>query len=369
MNVLPATQPVASVEFQLTEGDLLTYQHFRLWNEAAGRKRLLRDWLLAVLGYAVFAVVLHLAAGGIQWYLLALTIVILSALHPLLAWRGRVLSVRRRLADQPDLEAPRTVTLSAEGCYGRAEGVEIRRSWHSIREIVSTVEHLYFIQDDIHAIVIPRRAFSSPAAAERFAAIARDLRQAAREAPEPETPPETLKAALGPEQLPVEYELTEQDYVRFNWYSLRRDRRLLLQMGGTSAAIGFVAGNLGGIGLGVAAAVGYLAYLLLTWPGKTRRALRELPGLLGRQRLVLSPVALWGWAPDLGEAVEEWNTITEVTATADAILLLRGKESPVIIPKRAFTGAEEADHFLLRACEWRAAHVANRPPEEKHGRR
>lgn len=170
-----------------------------------------------------------------------------------------------------------------------------------------------------------------------------------------------IEAALGPQRLGIEFQLTRRDYQHLQWYHLRRHKISALAL----VAMVLVGSGLVGLirhsvylavitALFVVAAVG-----ALTWT--QWQALQQNPGLFRRHSLFISPAGLWLRTPGQGDGLMEWSAIVEVVADAKYLMLFYGPNLALLVSRRAFPSAEEADRFLQRACEWQAAHAAPKP--------
>jgi hypothetical protein len=116
------------------------------------------------------------AAAGLLLFVAAMTF-----------WIGPAAD-RCRVAQNPALLKPQTVSLSPDGLRWRqeageageaGEAVESRSDWSAVRRIVETDRHFFFFYAEGAALIVPRRAFPSPEAAARFIGAAREWKESA----------------------------------------------------------------------------------------------------------------------------------------------------------------------------------------------
>ena len=352
---------VLTVQYQPTFADLIAYFRHLRWSEPAARRRVLLLWLLLavlvstpvaldpgtilVIGLrGVFILLLLLAASGLLLIWMAVSV---------LPWW-----LASNCRDERGALAPGTLTVSPEGLFGTAEGQEFRCGWDLLEDIVTTRDHLFFRLGAEHALVVPRRAFGSPAAAEKFFAVAREYRNAAGAAPPRAVPAVDVADALGPERIAVDYELTAEDVARFQRFHILRNPKTLRTLVIHALLIAVVGSFVWKSGISLAAAVLYIILPLWVMPWVTRRQLRKHLATHGRHSFALSPAGLWTTSTALGEGRVEWSAITEVVANEHMVMLYRNEQNAYIIPRRAFATPQEAEAFLLRATEWHATAMA-----------
>ena len=357
---------VLTVDYQLTEEDFMAYFRYRQWGVPGGRRRILLGWVALMLFVAAVVLVTTTPQARIYAVLvLAPALLIISAVYFLAVWHYPR-DAARQYRKTPHVFQPTSLSVTPGGVAGRQGGVEFRRDWSAVREVLTTGSHLFFMLGGQHALVIPRRAFGSPAAAQKFLALAREYQDGARGSFAPSPPEEEIAEALGPDRLPVVYELADADYARFQWFQVRRQPRTVLPVVFLAVLAGcvvtVVTSSFTGVPVALAtgatvAVVSFVPLLaLILW--LARRQLRDLPGMLGQHTLILSPLGLWGVSPGVGEGQVEWSEIEQVVANEHQVLFYRGPHFAFIIPRRAFAMPQDAEAFLLRASQWHAEAVS-----------
>ncbi|HTE18929.1 MAG TPA: YcxB family protein [Armatimonadota bacterium] len=349
---------VLSVQYQLVNADLIDYFRHRRWGEPKGRRHVLLLWLVLV-AVAITPVALAPdAIAGIGLAGAAILLLMLAASGMLLIWLAAWVlpwGLARSARKQSQALAPSTLTVAPDGLFGTTEGQEFRHDWGGVEDIVTTREHLFFYFGGENALAVPRRAFGSPAEAEKFYAVAREYRSAFQAVPPRATPAVELADALGPERVAIEYELTDEDVRRFQRCHIFRNPKTLPTMAVQVLLIAVFVGAISRPIIGVASAIGSIVVPLWVMPWVARRQLRKQRGALGRHTVVISPAALWLSTPGLGEGRVEWSAIKEVVANEHLVLLYRDEQIAHVVPRRAFATPREAETFLLRATEWLAA--------------
>lgn len=240
---------------------------------------------------------------------------------------------------------------------------EVRVEWHAIKDIASTSEHTLFILGRYQVMVIPWRSFDSPSAAQRLTALARDYWLAAAAEPRASGQiPADIEELLGPERIVVHYELTMADVRVLIAGQLRRKQRFKVGLCIGGMIFGLMVGLFGGFVAGVTAGLGLIAALLALVVGTSLFNARQAKGVLGTHTLVAAPAGYWSEAPGVVSSVQRWNVFTDLAATERHVLLFRGPDFVVGIPRRAFGSSDEVDRFLAQITRWRLAQLAEAGP-------
>jgi hypothetical protein len=277
---------------------------------------------------------------------------------PLLLW-SHPKSLAKIYAKQPGALEPVRMTVRPDALVVASRKSEARVEWHAIRNIATTGEHTLFVMGRYQVIALPWRSFDSPSAAQRLTVLAREYWLAAATAPRPQGQiPADIAELLGPERIVVSYELTMWDIRVLIAGQLRRKRRFWIGLGIGGSVFGLLASLFVGPGWGVIAGLGLIALILGLVLGTSLINARYAKGVLGPHTLVAAPAGYWSEAPGVVSSVQRWSVFTDIAANGRHLLLHRGPDMVVGIPRRAFASAGEVDRFLAQVTRWRLAQLA-----------
>jgi hypothetical protein len=349
--------PPLTINYELTEADLKRFFRHQLWGTP--RKRLL--WFvglpggLAVLTLAQWLWGLHRGESAADaWTALLIPTLALAVTLPVIfvMLPGRLARLGAR---SPGTLGPLSVEVSAARLVSRTPHGETVREWPSIHEIVETPDLLLFYVSTSQAILVPRRVFHSPVAAQSFLGVARAYRAAAADHPG--------AAVAEPLPLPeggfeVTYSLTEDDIRAFQRYHLLHGRRVLVTVLGASVFFGACGAVISGPGagvLGLIAAAGAFVWFL---PWTVRRQLIRTPGVLGTQSGWVSPEGMYGSRAGLGSGLTAWTAVCDLALARDHLFIYWAPQNAIILPLRAFGSADEAEAAIRKMRDWHAAATA-----------
>lgn len=123
-------------------------------------------------------------------------------------------------------------------------------------------------------------------------------------------------------------------------------------------AIGILVSLVSGLAAGVAAALLVFAFILGLVVFSALFSAKQAKGILGAHTLVAAPAGYWSETPGVVSSVQRWTVFTDVAANERHILLSRGPDMVVGIPRRAFASSDEVDRFLAQITRWRLAQLA-----------
>lgn len=353
----PEEPLTATVEYQLKQEDLVRALRYPTWGDPKGRRQLLLGWLG---GIVVGLVILGIAwsSGGSHSFPFSVVPIVLALEWPVLLW-SHPKGLAKIYARQPGALEPARMTVRKDALLVSSAKSELRIEWQAIRDIAVTGEYTLFILGRFQVAAIPWRCFDSPSAAQRFSTLAQEywLTDAADPRSNGQIPAD-VEEALGPDRVVVQYDLTLADVNALLAWQLPRKPRLWLTLLVIALLGGVIAGLLSGPGTGLAAAVAMLVVpVALIW-GITLLSARFGKGVLGPHTLMAAPVGYWSAAPGILSSVQRWSTLTDISANGRQLLLYRGTDFVVGIPRRAFESPDAADRFLAQITRWRAAELA-----------
>jgi len=137
-------------------------------------------WLLPSIGIMAIVIfslpavvrVLFAPPGGVE-FLIAVAVGIFAYL---ISWRLFIaFGYRTPLDRNGTFLSPTDIELAPDGIRWKSERGEGRTAWNAVNRIVETKSHIYLFIDRAAAHVVPKRCFSSEAAALEFAEDARRL--------------------------------------------------------------------------------------------------------------------------------------------------------------------------------------------------
>ncbi|MCC2672867.1 MAG: YcxB-like protein [Armatimonadetes bacterium] len=218
----------------------------------------------------------------------------------------------------------------------------------------------------LSVIAAPWRCFGTPSEAQRFTELARQYWLMAKASPPSvATVDEEMTEALGPERLEVRFRLEPSDLSGYFRHHMRWRPQMLLAL----ACLGLVFAGIGGSMAGwTGAAVGAVLGMvgcpwLIIW--LSVRQARSSPGVLADQTIYFSPRGIWSLTAGIGQGRVEWSAITELEGLPNLILLKRGPNHAIVIPRRAFEDSAAADRFLAQVTRWRLPYVPAAPPSKR----
>jgi hypothetical protein len=360
--VTPPAEPLtATVEYQLKQEDLVRALRYPTWGDPKGRKQVFRWWATGMLAVVGIAMLLGWLTGT-RSLSLAVVPLVIALEWPLLLWKHPK-GLAKTYSRQPGALEPVRMTVRQEALIVSSAKSELRMEWQAIREIAVTGEYTLFILGRFQVAAVPWRCFDSPSTAQRFSALARDHWLAAAAAPRSTGEvPADVEAALGPERVVVNYDLTMADVRALIAWQLRRKPRLWGALLVLALGFGGVAGLTSGLVNGVAAVLVTLAIPTAMIWGITLLSARSGKGVLGPHTLVAAPVGYWAVNPGVASSVQRWSSLTDIAANQRHLLLYRENDFVVGIPRRAFESPEAADRFLAQITRWRLAELAPSAP-------
>ncbi len=110
--------------------------------------------------------------------------------------------------------------------------------------------------------------------------------------------------------------------------------------------------------------VGWLVYTPIARLQTTlifRSAQRE--GLLVPQRLELTQVGLQSSSPS-GETLTRWAAVKEIVRTDEHVFFFISSKTAFLMPRRAFSDAQEFEAFAREAEDLRQRHSTNEPAQQ-----
>lgn len=361
---VPNESLIVSVDYQLTQQDLVRALRYPTWGDPKARKQLLQWWLIGI------GVALVLTAGlqallGARSLPFVVVPFVLAVEWPLLLW-SHPKSLAKIYAKQPAALEPARLTVRPEALLISTRKAETRMEWHAIRDIAVTGEYTLFILGRYQVVAVPWRCFESPSAAQRLSALAREYWLTAAASPRaPGVIPAEVAEVLGPERIVVQYDQKLADVCSLIIGQLRRKPRFLVLLGLVSVFVGAVIALLFGPAAGVVGALALVVLMLGIVIGMSLLNARLAKGVLGPHTLVVAPVGYWSEAPGIASSVQRWSTLSDIAATDRHILMYRGTDFVFGIPRRAFASAEAVDRFLAQVTRWRLAEMAPATAAEK----
>lgn len=358
----PPDEPLtATVEYQLKQEDLVRALRYPTWGDPKGRKQVFRWWAAGMLLVVMIAVVLW-GLSGSRSLSLAVVPLVIAMEWPLLLW-SHPKGLAKIYSRQPGALESAWMTVRKDALLVSSAKSEVRIEWQAIRDIAVTGEYTLFILGRFQVAALPWRCFDSPSTAQRFSALAREYWLAAAAAPRPTGEvPADVEAALGPERVVVNYDLTMSDVRALIAWQLRRKPRLWIGLLVTACGFGGLTGFVSGLANGVAVGLGMLTIPVAVIWGIGLLGARFGKGVLGPHTLIAAPVGYWAATPGVASSVQRWSSLTDIAANPRHLLLYRGNDFVVGIPRRAFDSPESADRFLAQVTRWRLAELAPAAP-------
>lgn len=354
-----ASPQLLIAQYQLTEADLLTAFRYRHWGDPEARRRLFQRWAGSVVAALALAVVLWRLLGDPSLTAL-IPVVGMTFFWPCLLWI-QPSGVVRQLRKVPGIFEPSWITLRPDALVVGNVTTEGTRDWQAIQNLVVTGQHTLFIFGPFDVLPVPWRSFETPSEAQRFSELAREYWLAAKSAPASDAPAlKELIESLGPDRLEVHYRLDPKDLADLYRSQLRWTRKSAPSLVGLALVIGWSGYNsygwpglVGGVVLGLLVLPRFLVWISI-------RQARSAPGVLQDHSLYLSPLGLVSVITGNVQNRLDWPAVTELTGLPSCLLLHRGANHAILIPRRAFASSEEADRFLAQATRWRLPHVTTK---------
>lgn len=332
----PLASDVTTVRSQISEEELTRFFRWRMSGTSAGRARLLKGLLLAVL----------LGAGGgyLMDRLLEPTSVslflILGLGLPLGIgigmWRQASALAQAYKKQAPQMYDPVSWTLREDGLLLQTADQTSVREWRSIRELHVTHEFLVFEMGEMLALALPRRCFPTPAASQKFATLAQELWAAARHRVTDPPTAADLEVALGSDRVEVSFETTPRDllwlfrHATFTFFRRQPGRvlRLTLAMLVVSIGLGMLTRRDGIASMAVAAATPLVVmpiFILGVRPFLQARQYGKLPGMVGPHSLWASERGTIGYTADTGINRTEWSAYSRLHRVSGYLVFERGE--------------------------------------------
>lgn len=335
--IAAVAEEVTTAQSQLTEEEMTRFLRWRSWGTPAARGRQIKTLVLvAILGAGGGAILGKiLETDRVLWEVPVLLAGLLPLVVATTSWRNAGILAKAVREQAPYLYSPTTWTLREEGVLVQNDGAAAVREWRSIREIVVTHEWVVLELSTAQALVVPRSGFATPAAAQKFASVARELWEAARNRVTDPPTAEALTAALGADRVQTHYDLKQGD---LDWlfrhatlvYFRRRPLRVLLLliltvlMSGLCAWLGGRRGE-GGAWIAGAIPVVLVPFLLLFLkPLLQARFYAGTPGQLGPHEVWASERGMIGYTPDAGISRTDWSAYSRVRRAGEYLVFERG---------------------------------------------
>jgi hypothetical protein len=174
-----------SVRFEVTMEDLDALNEDFIVLSPFARRAMRRYVWTPPIGWAIIAVILAIwrpSSSTIASFVFFALISIIWVLVARRVWR-RVLKKRMRAIYREGINrtvfGDHKVAISASGISHASETSDSRTAWAAVERITETPRHIFLYVGAGLAHIVPRRAFSSEADAQRFVAAARRFREAA----------------------------------------------------------------------------------------------------------------------------------------------------------------------------------------------
>lgn len=156
-----------SVDTDVGEEDVFRYVVHQLWHDRISRARLVFAFALAV-ATAVYVM------AQIAPLLVALPVgALVGAVGPWLYRKYLRQTVRVQLRTIPTLWGPGRISISPEGIFDEGPGTLAVLNWGRFHRVEGTPEQILFYHGRDAAVIVPRRCFATPEAADEFLRKAR----------------------------------------------------------------------------------------------------------------------------------------------------------------------------------------------------
>jgi hypothetical protein len=348
---------IASVDYQVTQKDLANALRYPTWGDPANRKKMIFWWIGGIIAAIALTVAAYLWLGARVGPYVGAPFAIAIYWPAMLLLH--VANLAKVYAKQPGALEPARMVVRPDALLVVSEKAEVRIDWHAIKDIVNTGDYTLFILGRFQVIALPWRVVESPSVAQRLSVLAREYWLAALAAPAgSHRIPDEVVETLGPEQIVVRYEQTLIGVRRLIVGQLRRKRWVLPGLLLTSVLVGVIFSFLYGMRTGVAWGFGFFFLLPGMILGSTLLNVKQAKGVLGPHTLIAAPRGYWTQAPGIASSVQQWTTLTDIGASVDHLLLYRGPDFVVGIPRHAFATVAESDRFLAQITGWRLAQLA-----------
>jgi hypothetical protein len=369
---LPGSPPGLSVTYRNNAADIAAYARYftRKFTKHRRNLRVMMGFILAVVVLQTIAF-RNVALEGYR----APTMI--GGMVALWIWLEFAAS-RRNLKLPAELPLV-TLTLTPSGIVTREEhGGGTHRAWSAIKQIDDENDHIYIFEDAdktrvVMAHVVPRRAFSSPEAADEFLATARRWHADPDSRPTAEVDPESVvdveSDAEAAESLAVTFAMNSEDRrAELAFYQSQGPETpqmnklgLLFGVVGAAALISYQSRRDGSplwIGL-VALGMVCLAVGFIWWRRRSRSLLDDRAGEGTPVTVRINPE---GYEVRRGGAVESsqsWRLVSGVGSNDDFLVFPRALSpegtkviEATLIPRRAFASPDAAEEYLRAARRW-----------------
>lgn len=177
---MASTEP-QTIQFDLTWGDLRRFLSYHTWHEPTTRVILVIVYVgwIACVTHLVYTLDIGLPAGDPRVPTMLAAMAAFAALLAALAgivWYYLFPSIMtfRVFRESVGGVGASRVTICPDGLLRSWPSGATRLDWSAIRGIVDTPRDIWFFLGRMHAIAIPRRSFTSAAAADAFVRAARE---------------------------------------------------------------------------------------------------------------------------------------------------------------------------------------------------
>ena len=179
-----------TAEYEITRDDLSAFNLYHHRHSPTARRHYRRSWLLpAFIGFLICSGIGYLANDGRGPWRTFLDLLPLFSFVPMyllyFPWAYRR-TLRKNVAGMVSegqnrgLFSPHRVTISPEGVTSSSELEQTSTAWRAVERVVASPTHAYIYTNALAAVIVPQRAFASPAEFEEFIRTARDYYENAR---------------------------------------------------------------------------------------------------------------------------------------------------------------------------------------------
>ena len=170
---METVSPAPSVVTEVTAEDYFRFAWSHNFHESSLRRRVWGSYVVAVAGMT------WNLSYQIPASLAALAGVAMACAAPFLyRWHLRY-EASRTVRAAPENYGMGSMQLLPEGIHERSDLGVVTLAWTAVKRIVVTPEVIYFYRGQHTALIVPRRCFASPEAADAFVATARQYHAAA----------------------------------------------------------------------------------------------------------------------------------------------------------------------------------------------
>jgi prepilin signal peptidase PulO-like enzyme (type II secretory pathway) len=156
-----------SLHYTITKEDYVSFYTYMYWDKKSRRKTRWRNLLKQLIIFLLFLSILFFSKS--IYFLgklspIFLIFIVGSALFPLFTGKQKLVKQAERITENPENDSIfKDVILNASDAdvNMRSELVQVTYNWKSFIKKIETADYYYLFQNELQAIIIPKRSFKN----------------------------------------------------------------------------------------------------------------------------------------------------------------------------------------------------------------